>query len=85
MEYQKVLNFWFGKPEDINYGKPRKFWFVKNDEFDLKIKSQFHSLYDRAAAGELHHWQQQPLSCLALIIIVQGFKPLIYKDLMSKL
>ena len=73
MEYQKVLNFWFGKPEDINYGKPREFWFVKNDEFDRKIKSQFYSLYEQAAAGKLHHWQQQPLSCLALIIILAQF------------
>gem|GEM_PF-3228752 len=30
MEYKKVLDFWFGKPEDTNYGKPRKFWFIKN-------------------------------------------------------
>ncbi|MGV2828942.1 DUF924 family protein [Myxosarcina sp. GI1(2024)] len=73
MEYQKVLDFWFSKPEDLNYGKALKFWFVKNDELDLKIKSQFQHLYERAAAGELHYWQQQPLSCLALIIVLDQF------------
>ncbi|MGF1540870.1 MAG: DUF924 family protein [Pleurocapsa sp.] len=73
MEYQTILNFWFGKPEDIDYGKPRKFWFVKNDEFDLKIKSQFQNLYEQAALGKLSCWQEQPLSCLALIIILDQF------------
>lgn len=73
MEYQKVVNFWFGAPEELNYGKPRQFWFVKNDEFDLEIKFQFQNLYERAAAGELNDWQQQPLSCLALIIILDQF------------
>lgn len=73
MEYQKILNFWFGKPEERNYGKPRKFWFVKNDQFDLKIKSQFQNFYEQAAAGKLNSWQEQPLSCLALIIILDQF------------
>lgn len=73
MEYQKVLNFWFGQPEDSEYGKPREFWFVKSDEFDLQVKSQFYNLYEQAAAGNINDWQQQPLSCLALIIILDQF------------
>lgn len=73
IEYQKILNFWFGKPEESNYGKPRKFWFIKNKEFDYKIKSQFHNVYEQAAAGKLNNWQHQPLSCLALIIILDQF------------
>ena len=73
MEYQKILNFWFGKSDEINYGKPRKFWFVKSDELDSKIKSQFKNIYQKAAAGELNYWQEQPLSCLALIILLDQF------------
>lgn len=73
MEYQKVLDFWFGKSDEANYGKPRQSWFVKNDEFDLKIESQFQTLYKQAAANELNDWQRQPSSCLALIIILDQF------------
>lgn len=73
MEYHKILNFWFGKPEESNYGKPRKFWFIKDNEFDRKIKSQFQNLYEQAAADKLNNWQYQPLSCLALIIILDQF------------
>ena len=81
MEYQKILNFWFGKPEDINYGKPCKFWFVKSDEFDLKLKSQFQNLYEQAAIGELEVWQEQPLSCLALIITLDQFPRNMFRGL----
>jgi uncharacterized protein (DUF924 family) len=80
VEYQEILNFWFGKSEDINYGKPCQFWFVKSDEFDLKIRSQFSNLYDRAAAGELDNWRQQPCSCLALIIILDQFPRNIFRN-----
>lgn len=73
MESQQVLNFWFGKPEDPDYGKPRKSWFVKSDEFDRQIKSQFQGLYQQAAANELATWREKPLSCLALIILLDQF------------
>jgi uncharacterized protein (DUF924 family) len=80
MEYQEVLNFWFGKVEDQNYGKPCSFWFVKNDEFDLQIQSQFHNLYQQAASGELNDWQKQALSCLALIIILDQFSRNMFRN-----
>lgn len=65
----EILNFWFGNPEENNYGKPRQVWFSKNDEFDAAVQG-FLPAYQYAAAGELDDWQSQPLDCLALILLL---------------
>lgn len=79
MDYQTVLNFWFGSPNDPEYGKPRKFWFVKSSETDKQIISIFESTYQAAAKGELNHWRTSPLSCLALIIVLDQFPRNMYR------
>ncbi|MBE9167389.1 DUF924 domain-containing protein [Pleurocapsales cyanobacterium LEGE 06147] len=80
MSVKSILDFWFGKPEDKNYGKPRKYWFSKSQEFDEEIRSRFLSTYRQAAEGKLNHWQQQPLSCLALIILLDQFPRNLFRD-----
>ena len=67
----EVLRFWFG--DDAAYGKPRKAWFEKNPEFDREIHARFLPLHERAAAGELDHWQSMPGECLALVIALDQF------------
>lgn len=79
MNYQAVLDFWFGKPKEAEYGKPRKFWFTKSLETDRKITSRFKTTYQAAEAGELNHWRKSPLSCLALIIVLDQFPRNIYR------
>lgn len=69
----KILEFWFGQPEQANYGKPRKIWFVKNPEFDREVRIQFLTNYEQAAAGKLNDWKNSPLSCLALILLLDQF------------
>ena len=71
--FQEVLDFWFGKPEDDDYGKSKKAWFVKNSEFDRQVRSLFLSVYQQAAANQLDEWQSSPDSCLALIIVLDQF------------
>ena len=68
-----VIDFWFGQPEDPVYGKPQKFWFVKDHKFDLTCRSRFLETYQQAATGKLIQWQEQALSCLALIIVLDQF------------
>jgi uncharacterized protein (DUF924 family) len=79
MSDRDVLQFWFGRPEDIDYGKPRKFWFIKNPDMDNEIKSRFETTYRAAARGELNHWQTSPLTCLALIIVLDQFPRNMYR------
>lgn len=73
LKVKEILDFWFGKPEDADYGKIRKFWFTKNREFDQEVRSRFLSVYQQAAAGQLDEWQTSPESCLALIILLDQF------------
>ncbi len=69
----EILEFWFGKPDEADYGKPRKVWFTKNPEFDQDVRSRFLNDYQQAAAGKLDDWKASPLSCLALIILLDQF------------
>lgn len=71
--WQDVLHFWFGTPDSPDYGQPRKAWFVKDPEFDARVRSQFLRTYERAAAGECDDWQRQPHSCLALLVVLDQF------------
>ncbi|MDJ0747795.1 MAG: DUF924 family protein [Xenococcaceae cyanobacterium MO_167.B27] len=81
MQHKEILDFWFGKPEDSNYGKPRKFWFIKDEELDQIIKSRFREIHQQAAMGNLDHWREKPLSCLALIIVLDQFSRNMFRGL----
>jgi len=72
-EAKRILDFWFGSPEQVSYGKPRQIWFVKKTEFDREVQARFLSNYEQAAAGELDSWKRHPLSCLALILLLDQF------------
>lgn len=69
----EILEFWFGKPDDLEYGKPRKIWFIKNSDFDQEVRSRFLNDYQQAAAGQLDDWKTTPQGCLALIILLDQF------------
>lgn len=73
LQFESILNFWFGQPTDQDYGKPRRAWFIKSTAFDQEIIQNFDSDYQQAAAGKLKHWQTSPLSCLALILVLDQF------------
>jgi len=68
---QEILDFWFGTGSD--HGKERKFWFIKDKEFDEEVQSRFLSTYEAATTGELDHWKESPDSCLALILLLDQF------------
>ena len=70
---KEVLEFWFGTPDDADYGQQRKIWFTKNPEFDQKVRSLFTPYYQQAATGQLDNWKTSPEGCLALIIILDQF------------
>jgi uncharacterized protein (DUF924 family) len=68
-----ILEFWFGNPESVDYGKPRKDWFSKEPGFDAEIRNQFFQDYQEAASGLLDDWIESPESCLALILLLDQF------------
>lgn len=69
----EILNFWFGKPEDIDYGKQHQFWFTKNPEFDQQVRSRFLETYQQSLAGQLEQWKATSQGCLALILLLDQF------------
>lgn len=71
--FEEILEFWFGNPKNVDYGKSRQFWFTKNAEFDQEVRSRFMSVYQQAATGKLDYWQELPYSCLGLIILLDQF------------
>jgi uncharacterized protein (DUF924 family) len=69
----EVLEFWFGREGDPEYGQFRNEWFRKDPEFDATVTKKFADLYEEAAAGELDDWRDTAESCLALVIVLDQF------------
>jgi uncharacterized protein (DUF924 family) len=69
----EVLEFWFGREDDPEYGRFREEWFRKDPDFDATIAARFAELYEEAAAGELDGWREEAESCLALVIVLDQF------------
>lgn len=74
MTPQDVLDFWFGAPGSPEAGRPRREWFVKQDEFDDTIRARFGATIDHALAGGLCEWDAQgPHGLLARILVLDQF------------
>ncbi|MBE9078032.1 DUF924 domain-containing protein [Romeria aff. gracilis LEGE 07310] len=70
----KILAFWFNDPDpQHHYGEFRQVWFKKDPNFDAQIRQRFLNDYEQAAAGQFASWQEQPRSCLALILLLDQF------------
>lgn len=70
---EQILNFWFGSPESVNYGKSRKIWFSKDPSFDRDITERFLPDYEAAVAGAYNGWKVSSDGCLALILLFDQF------------
>lgn len=70
---EDVLRFWFEEIEPEQQ-------FKKDPEFDVMIRERFGSTYEDAAAGKLDHWEAEPRSCLALVILLDQFSRNMFRD-----
>jgi uncharacterized protein (DUF924 family) len=75
-----VLDFWFGREGEANYGKRREIWFAKNPDFDQQIRNRFMTTYEKALAGDLVSWANTPRGSLALIIAFDQFPRNIFRN-----
>ena len=78
--FHTVLDFWFGAPGGVDYGKSRAAWFKKSDTFDASIRERFSGVYRDACEHRLAHWRESPLSLLALIVVWDQFPRNMYRD-----
>ncbi len=69
----RLLGFWFDELEDQDYWR-------RNDELDARIRRDFGELHERAARGELDHWQESPEGALALVIALDQFPRNMFRD-----
>jgi uncharacterized protein (DUF924 family) len=70
---QNILDFWFKEslPEEL---------FRQKDSFDKKIRVKFFSDYEKVIINEYDDWQDEPKSCLALIILLDQFSRNLFRD-----
>jgi uncharacterized protein (DUF924 family) len=67
---QAFLDFWFGGPDDPQRLHHRQIWFRSTPEFDASVRAGFAADHELAVAGTLGDWQTEPLSCLALAMLL---------------
>ena len=79
-EASEILDYWFGAPGSPEHGKRREMWFLEGRTIDTEVRERFLPLHERAAAGELDHWRNDPRACLALILIFDQFSRHIFRD-----
>lgn len=81
MRHLEILKYWFGTVEETEeYIQSRaKLWFGGAPETDREIKENFENDVLAAANGDLVAWEESPLSCLALIILLDQFSLNIYR------
>ncbi|MBE9034426.1 DUF924 family protein [aff. Roholtiella sp. LEGE 12411] len=75
-----ILEFWFGQPDELGYGKPQQFWFSKKPDCDQELRTRFLKDYQKAAAGYLDEWIDLPETCLALILLLDQFPRNMFRD-----
>ncbi|MGB3540109.1 MAG: DUF924 family protein [Mesorhizobium sp.] len=82
-DWDDVLDFWFpeGQGPDIEAPVHQAHWFWRmQGGADGEIMVRFSELTERAAAGGLDHWAQEPHGRLALIVILDQFSRSVWRD-----
>lgn len=75
-----VLAFWFGAPDEADYGKARAAWFRKDDAFDAQIRAHFLAEVEAAIAGRRGDWATSPQGALALFILLDQFPRNLFRN-----
>ena len=70
---QTILDFWFKET-------PSEMRFKKDENFDQKIKDKFLKDYELAFQNEYDDWQDNPMSCLALVILFDQFSRNMFRN-----
>ncbi|HEX3881832.1 MAG TPA: DUF924 family protein [Stellaceae bacterium] len=71
MERARIfLDFWFGGPDDPERHHHRQIWFRSTPEFDAAVRTRFAADHDAAVAGQFSDWEAEPLTALALVMLL---------------
>ena len=75
-----ILTFWFGQPGEPGYTEPRGRWFEHDPAFDAECARRFLATHEKAAAGGLQAWRDEPRSALALLLLLDQFPRNLFRD-----
>jgi uncharacterized protein (DUF924 family) len=79
-DIERILKFWFGEITDgLTVEDRNEFWFMANNQTDIKIKNEFEHLVIKAGDGKLSWWEGSAKGSLALIILLDQFPRNIYR------
>lgn len=67
-----VVKFWLDAGPEA--------WFSQNDAFDRSLHTNFGTLHQQAAPGELDDWQETATGSLALILILDQFSRNMFRN-----
>ena len=70
---QEILDFWFKET-------PSEMRFKKDEKFDQRIINKFLKDYEIASKNEYDDWQDNPMSCLALVILFDQFSRNMFRN-----
>ncbi len=67
---QALLHFWFGAPDHPECFHHKQIWFRSTPEFDAAVCANFADDHAAAMLGRYADWEAEPLSCLALVMLL---------------
>ncbi|MBV8779380.1 MAG: DUF924 domain-containing protein [Alphaproteobacteria bacterium] len=67
---QALFDFWFGPSGHAERYHHKQIWFRSTAEFDAAVRDNFAADHADAVAGRLHKWEAEPLSALALVMLL---------------
>ena len=67
---QALLDFWFGPPDHPERLHHKQIWFRATPEFDASVRENFAADHNAAVIGTLSDWEAEPLSALALVMLL---------------
>jgi uncharacterized protein (DUF924 family) len=72
---EAIHAYWFANALDSpERARERlRFWFKSTPQEDREIAGRFASVLEAAARGACAHWETDPRSCLALVIVLDQF------------
>ncbi|MEB3293756.1 MAG: DUF924 family protein [Synechococcales bacterium] len=81
-QVQRILDFWFGEGWQRNANlKSRPEWFRKDPNFDQAVRERFLTAHEQAIAGQYADWLEEPLSCLAFVILLDQFSRNMFREM----
>ena len=72
MTADDILEFWFQQCRPWQ-------WFRRRDSFDALVSDRFSALVEKALAGELQTWADNPSNGLALVLMLDQFSRQIWR------